>query len=96
MYVMQATFRAKPGKAQALADKLAAASSKNSDGRVKRSRVLIDHVADFWTVVFEASFESLDDYFAVLSQPEVRAEMEGYLDLVDSGNRRMYRMVAER
>jgi hypothetical protein len=96
MYVMQATFRAKPGKAQALADQLAAASGKVSDDRVKGSRVLIDYVADFWTVVFEASFESLEEYFAVISQPEVRAEMEGYLDLVDSGSRRLYRLVAER
>lgn len=93
---MQATFRAKPGKAQALADKLAAASGKISDDRVRGSRVLIDHVADFWTVVFEASFETLDEYFEVISRPEVRAEMDGYLDLVESGNRRLYRVVAER
>jgi hypothetical protein len=47
-------------------------------------------------VVFEASFDNLDDYFAAISQPTVRAEMDGYLDLVDSGNRRLYRVVAER
>lgn len=94
VYVMQATFRAKPGKAQALADKLAGASSKIADDRVKGSRVLIDYVADFWTVVFEASFENLDHYFAVIAKPEVRAAMEGYLDLVESGNRRLYRVVA--
>ena len=65
MYVMQATFKAKPGEAQALADKItAAAGAVASDERVKGWRVLIDHVADFWTVVFEASFEDLDDYFA--------------------------------
>ena len=94
MYVMQATFRAKPGKAQALADKLAAVSRKASDSGVKAPRVLIDHVADFWTVILEASFEDLDEYFAVISRPEVRAEMDGYLDLVESGNRRLYRVVA--
>lgn len=94
MYVMQATFRAKPGKAQALADKLAATSRKASEGGVQGARVLIDHVADFWTVILEASFENLDDYFAVISRPEVRAEMDGYLDLVESGNRRLYRVVA--
>jgi hypothetical protein len=96
MYVMQATFRAKPGKGQALADKLAAASGKVSDGSVKGSRVLVDHIADFWTVIFEASFENLDEYFAEIAQPAVRAEMDGYLDLVESGNRRLYRVVAER
>ena len=52
--------------------------------------------ADFWTVVLEASFENLDEYFAAIAQPAVRAEMDGYLDLVDSGNRRLYRVVAER
>ena len=96
MYVMQATFKAKPGKAQALADHIsAAAGAISSDQRVKGWRVLIDHVADFWTVVFEASFEDLDDYFAVVSQPEARAAMEGYLDLVESGGRRLFRLAAE-
>ncbi|MGE0125391.1 MAG: hypothetical protein AB7U25_20880 [Vicinamibacterales bacterium] len=96
MYVMQATFKAKPGKAQALADRISAAAvAVSSDTRVKEWRVLIDHVADFWTVVFEASFEHLDDYFAVISQPEARAAMEGYLDLVESGGRRLFRLAAE-
>lgn len=96
MYVMQATFKAKPGEAQALADKLtAAAGAVASDERVKGWRVLIDHVADFWTVVFEASFEDLDDYFAVISQPEARAAMGGYLDLVEGGGRRLFRLVGE-
>jgi hypothetical protein len=96
MYVMQATFKAKPGRAQALADKItAAAGSVASDERVKGWRVLIDHVADFWTVVFEASFEDLDDYFAVISQPEARAAMDGYLDLVESGGRRLFRIAGE-
>ena len=57
--------------------------------------MLIDHVADFWSVVFEASFEDLDDYFALVSQPEARAAMEGYLDLVESGGRRLFRLTAE-
>ena len=96
MYLMQATFRAKPGQAQALADRIAAAAAAvASDDRVKGWRVLIDHVADFWTVVFEASFEDLDDYFAVISQPEARAAMEGYLELVEGGGRRLFRVAAE-
>ena len=96
MYVMQATFKAKPGQAQALADKIAAAArAVSSDDRVKGWRVLIDHVADFWTVVLEASFEDLEDYFAVISQPGARAAMDGYLDLVESGGRRLYRLAAE-
>ena len=96
MYVMQATFKAKPGEAQALADKItAAAGAVASDERVKGWRVLIDHVADFWTVVFEASFEDLDDYFAVISQPEARAAMAGYLDHVEGGGRRLFRLVGE-
>ena len=96
MYVMQATFRTKPGQAQALADKLAAAAAAvASDDRVKGRRVLIDHVADFWTVVFEASFEDLDAYVGVISLPEARAEINGYLDLVERGDRRLFRLAAE-
>ena len=95
MYVMQATFKAKPGQANALADKLsAAAGAVASDDRVKDWRVLVDYVADFWTVVFEASFDDLDDYFAVISQPEARAAMEGYLELVEDGGRRLFRIAA--
>ena len=96
MYVMQATFKTKPGQSQALADKLVgAAEAIASDDRLKDWRVLIDHVADFWTVVFEASFENLDDYFAVISLPEVQSEMDGYLDLVERGDRRLFRLAAE-
>lgn len=96
MYVMQATFKTKPGGAQVLADKLAAAADAvSSDARLKAWRVLIDQVADFWTVVFEASFEDVDDYFAVISLPEARAEMDGYLEVVESGGRRLFRLAAE-
>lgn len=94
MYVMQATFRTKPGKAQALIDKLTAATERLGDAGSIGHRILVDHIADFWTVIFEAEFENLDDYFAAISAPEVRAAMEGYLDLVQGGHRRVYRVAS--
>jgi hypothetical protein len=96
MYVVQATFQAKPGKAQALVDRLAAAASPMADAGVKHQRVLIDHIADFWTVIYEATVEDLDAYLSYLKDPKVREIMGGYLDLVQSGQRRVYRIAAER
>jgi hypothetical protein len=96
MYVVQATFQAKPGKAQELVDKLAAAASPMADAGVKQQRVLVDHIADFWTVIYEATVEDLDAYPSYLKDPKVRESMGGYLDLVQSGQRRVYRIAAER
>ena len=95
MFVMQATFRAKPGKAQALADKLSAAAAHIVGGEVTGYRVMIDHVADFWTVILEATLTSVDAYFEAISAPGARDAMAGYLDLVESGDRRAFRVVAE-
>lgn len=95
MYVMQATFRTKPGKAQALADKLTAAAAHILGEEVTGYRVMIDHVADFWTVILEANFTSVDAYFEAISAPGARDAMADYLDLVESGDRRAFRVVAE-
>jgi quinol monooxygenase YgiN len=95
MHVIQATFRAKPGKAQEMADKLAAAAANLVGEQVTEYRVMVDHVADFWTVIFEARCSNIDAYFEAISAPGVRDAMAGYLDLVESGDRRIFRVVAE-
>jgi hypothetical protein len=93
MYVIQATFQAKPGKAQALIDKLVAASQHLEDPGIKGHRVLVDHIADFWTVIFEATVEDLETYFSVVAKPAIREAMGGHVELVQGGHRRVYRMV---
>ncbi len=94
MYVVQSTFQAKPGKGQALADTLAGASSMMAAAGVQEYRILVDHIADFWTIIFEATVEDLDSYFAAVGDPKTREGMAGYTDLVQSGNRRVYRIAS--
>lgn len=95
MYVVQSTFQAKPGKGQALVEKFTAAAPVMAKAGVKEYRLLVDHIADFWTIIFEATVEDLDRYFEAVSQPELREGMAGYTDLVQSGHRRVYRVAAE-
>jgi hypothetical protein len=92
MYVVQSTFQAKPGKAQALIDRFTAAAGELSGVAVKDHRVLVDHIADFWTVIFETTVEDLDAYFTAVANPKARETMAGYMDLVQSGHRRVYRV----
>lgn len=94
MYVVQATFQAKPGKAQELIDKFAAVAPHLADAGVKHHRILVDHIADFWTVIYEATVEDLDAYFSSVTNPKIREGMAGYMDLVQSGHRRVYRIAA--
>lgn len=95
MYVVQATFQAKPGKAQELVEKFTAIAPHLAEAGVKEHRVLVDHIADFWTVIYEATVEDLDAYFSYTTNPAIRAGMAGYMDLVQSGHRRVYRIAAQ-
>ena len=95
MYVVQSTFRAKPGMGQALVDKFSGAAPALAAGGVKSYRLLVDHIADFWTVILEVTVEDLDKYFAAVGDPKLREGMAGYADLVQEGHRRVYRIAAE-
>lgn len=95
MYVIQSTFQAKPGMGQALVDKFTVSGPMMAAGGIKAYRLLVDHIADFWTIIFEATVEDLDSYFAAVSNPKMREGMAGYADLVQSGQRRVYRIAAE-
>ena len=55
----------------------------------------MDHVADYWTVIFQSTVEDLDMYFAFTENEAAREAMAGYMDLVVSGSRRIYRMAYE-
>lgn len=46
-------------------------------------------------MIFEARCSNIDAYFEAISTPGVRDAMAGYLDLVESGDRRVFRVVAE-
>jgi hypothetical protein len=98
MYLVRDIFRCKPGKAKQLAEKLRAtiAASEEGDG-FRNSRLLVDFVTSYWTVVFEAEFERLEQFEHHMahygSRPEVQQAMAGYLDLVEGGHREIFRIV---
>lgn len=98
MFVVRDVFRCKPGKAKDLVEKFKGTmTSMERDDRFTNCRIMVDAIADYWTVVIECDVESLADFERHMSEfgarPEVRAAMEGYMDLVIEGRREMYRIV---
>ena len=98
MYKVRDVFRCKPGKAKELVARLkqTIASTEREDG-FRNSQILVDFVADYWTVVWEAEFESLRHFEQHMAEygnrAEVREAMAGYMELVDSGHREIWRIV---
>ena len=98
MYLVRDVFRCKPGKARDLAGrfKRLLPAMEREDGFVN-GRVMVDAVADYWTVVLEAEFESLaqfEKHMAEFSQrAEVKEVMAGYMELVEGGHRELYRLI---
>ncbi len=98
MFLIRDVFRCKPGKARALAEKIKAAipSMEREDG-FRNCRVMMDAVATYWTVVLQAEVDSLDAFEGHLrdfgSRADARAALEGYMELVEGGQREIYRMV---
>ncbi len=98
MYVIRDIFRCRPGKAKLIAEmfKRTIPSMEQIDG-FRNCRVMVDAVADYWTVVVESDVESLaafESHSASFSaRPEIQEALKGYLDLVEGGHREIYRLV---
>lgn len=98
MYVVRDVFRCKPGRAKELVEKFRGTiDSMTEKDRFTNLRIMVDAVADYWTVVLEADVETLADFERHMSEfsarPEVREAMKGYMDLVIEGRREIYRLV---
>jgi hypothetical protein len=99
MFVVRDVFRCKPGKSRQLAEIFKKGMSLMNDAEgFHNSRILIDLVAGYWTVVLEGEVESLDKFEkgmeAYGARPDIRQAMAGYMDLVDSGYREIFRVHA--
>lgn len=93
MIVVRNVFRCKPGQAKKLVGMFQEMAKSNP--QMPKSRVLTDVAAGFWTVVFETEAESLSAFeatFAAMNSPEARRPMEGYMDLVESGYREIFKI----
>lgn len=97
MYVIRDIFRCKPGCAGEVARRLRQTipSTEAEDG-FRNSRVLVDYVASYWTVILEGEVEHLDQFehhmAGYASRPAVQEAMRGYTDLVLEGRREIFRI----
>lgn len=98
MFVIRDVFRCKPGHSKAIAERFKKGSllMKKMKGVVS-ARVLVDYVADYWTVVLEMEVESLADYEQQMneysSSEAFGAIMKGYMDEVEGGHREIFKIV---
>lgn len=98
MLLIRDVFRCKPGCAAEVARRLQRTipSSEAEDG-FRHSRVLVDYVGSYWTVVLEAEVESLAQFehhmAGYAARPDVRAAMDGYTELVAEGYREIFRVL---
>jgi quinol monooxygenase YgiN len=98
MLVVRDVFRCKPGKAKELVERFRKTipAMEQLDG-FRNIRLMVDLVADYWTVVLDAEvpdlahFERHSQEFG--SRPDVREAMAGYMDLVEGGHREIWRLV---
>lgn len=98
MFLVRDVFRCRPGKAKDLAARFKRlAPAMERDDRFTNVKVMVDAFADYWTVVVEAEFESLDRFEKHMNEfsqrDEVREVMAGYMELVEGGHRELYRLV---
>ena len=97
MYVVRDIFRCKPGKAKDLVAKFKKTiqSMEQLDG-FSNVRLMVDAVADYWTVVLESDVATLEQFERHMrefgARPEVREAMEGYMDLVEGGRREIFKI----
>jgi hypothetical protein len=96
MFVVMNVFRCKPGQAKSVAEKFKCAHELMSDLDLN-SRVMVDEIGDFWTVVVEVTVDDLGSFGKLMhdrsSRDDIREAMAGYLDMVESGYREIYRLV---
>ena len=95
MYVIRNVFKCKPGKAKNVIEKFKAAHALIASDGVS-TRVLVDEVAGFWTVVAEIEVQDLAAFDKLMhergSREDIQQAMAGYTDLVDTGYREIFRV----
>jgi hypothetical protein len=101
MIVVRNVFKLKFGKSKDAVQiwKEGLAIAKRLGFPAKSSRILTDVVGDFYTIVFENTFESLSDFERagkeVMSKPEWQKWYEQVHTVTESGYREIFNVVAE-
>jgi len=99
MFMVREVLSCRPGKVGELAGKFKALGSLMQEMQLKPFRIYTDVAGEeFWTLVLERDYESLDDVLAlesrVMGDERARGAMAGYHDLVTSGRREIYKIEA--
>ena len=99
MYVIREVLRCKPGKVRELLERFRVLSKAVEQRGGAPLRLMTDVSGEqFWTLVVEASVQTVDEFFvlerALMDDPDVRAAMSGYHDVVAQGCREIYRLEA--
>jgi hypothetical protein len=101
MIVVRNVFRLKFGRSKEAIPiwRDGLALSKRLGSGMKSARILTDIVGDFYTIVFEATFDSLADFERSAGVLMGNAEWESWyqkaVGLVESGYREIFNVVAE-
>lgn len=97
MFLVRDVFQAKPGKAAALARIFKAANEHllGMEG-YSNPKVMTDVFGVYWTVVSQVEVDSIERYSVMArsftSKPELQEIFKGYIELVDSGYREVFKL----
>ena len=99
MYMVRTVMQCEPGKVGGLVGKFKALNEVLESLGHDPFRIYTDvSGVEFWTMVLEHGYGSLDEWRAleaeVMSDERARAAMDGYHDLVRSGRREFYTVEA--
>ena len=95
MIMVRAVLSCKPGKVRPAVQKFQALNKWMEQKGLSPYRIFTDVAgAEFWTMVLEREFESLDAAqsweMEMLADPQAKELMAGYHDLVRAGRREFY------
>lgn len=94
MYLVRDVFHTKPGKAKELVKKFKQVAPYFEKNGMTGFRLMTDIATTYWTVVLEYEIDDLGEFAkqvrSATSQPEVQKIMDGYLDLVEGGQREIF------
>jgi hypothetical protein len=97
MFMVREVLKCRPGKVGALVEKFRAVGKVMESMDLAPFRMYTDVSGEeFWTLVLEREYESLDEVPAlearVMSDEGAQAAMAGYHDLVRRGRREIYKV----
>jgi hypothetical protein len=101
MYVVREIMYCKPGKVRPMVEKFLAMNKLAKKVGMPAMRVMTDFASEqYWMVVAEMEFASLQEFEKMMSSPQGSAKdmkameklMQGYHELVDHGKREIFKL----